>query len=61
MGKIDNCKIGDVVNFVFLGEKHVGVVTECFGKEGKICVKCKNGTTYLVRENDKDSKFCYLI
>lgn len=60
MKKIKDFKVGDTVDFIFLGERQRGVVLEVFEKEGKLSVKGIRGTIYQVRQSEKESQYCYL-
>jgi hypothetical protein len=61
MKKIKDYKVGDKVEFIFLGERQTGVVLEVFEKEGKLSVKGTRGTIYQVRASEKESQYCYLV
>lgn len=61
MKKIKEYKIGETVEFLFLGERKSGVILEVFDKENKLRVRNVNGIVYQVRMSDKESQFCYLI
>jgi hypothetical protein len=61
MKKISDYKVGDPVNFSFLGEHKTGVVLEVLPKENKLVVKTDRGIIHQVRSSEKESQFCYLI
>jgi hypothetical protein len=61
MKKIKDYKIGDKVNFIFLGERQTGVVLEVFEKESKLSVRGTRGVIHQVRASEKESQYCYLV
>lgn len=61
MKKIKEYKIGETVEFIFLGENKTGIVTGVDGKQNKLKVRGSNDINYQVSVSDKESKFCYLI
>ena len=61
MKKIKDYKIGDKVNFIFLGERQTGVVLEVFEKESKLSVRSTRGVIHQVRASEKESQYCYLV
>jgi ribosomal protein L24 len=61
MKRIKDFKVGDEVEFIFLGERKSGVVLRVFDKENKLSVKGVNGITYQPKTSEKESQFCYLI
>jgi hypothetical protein len=53
-------KINDQVNFQFLGEKMVGIVTNKNDKDNKLIVSVGN-ITYQIKLSEKEPQFCSLI
>jgi hypothetical protein len=61
MKKINDYKVGDKVEFIFLGERQIGVVLEVFEVEKKLSVRSTRGVIYHVRVSEKESQYCYLV
>lgn len=60
MAKINDIKVGESIEFIFLDSTYTGEVIQINKKENNLRIKKKDGIVHVVSFDSKDNKFCYL-
>jgi hypothetical protein len=58
--KLNDIKVGEYIEFIFLGSEYIGEVLEINKKQNNIRVKTKQGIIHMVGLSSDDNKHTYL-
>ena len=58
--KLNDLKVGEQIEFIFLGSEYIGEILEINKKQNNIRVKTKEGILHMVGLSSDDNKYTYL-
>lgn len=58
--KLNGLKVGEQIQFIFLGSEYIGEVLEINKKQNNIRVRTKEGIIHMIGLSSDDNKYGYL-